>query len=96
MAALRARAPRQSEPLARTSLHQGNNKGEVNHIRRIVLACERDMEEMLGGVCLAISGSWWGSINISFKHKKQSNNFLRYDLSFSHITFLASFFKVTI
>ena len=22
----------------------GNNKGEVNHIRRIVLACERDME----------------------------------------------------
>ena len=24
---------------------QGNNKGEVNHIRRIVLACERDMED---------------------------------------------------
>jgi len=23
----------------------GNNKGEVNHIRRIVLACERDMED---------------------------------------------------
>ena len=22
-----------------------NNKGEVNHIRRIVLACERDMED---------------------------------------------------
>ena len=24
--------------------YSGNNKGEVNHIRRIVLACERDME----------------------------------------------------
>ena len=22
-----------------------NNKGEINHVRRIVLACERDMED---------------------------------------------------
>lgn len=30
----------------------GNNKGEVNHIRRIVLACERDMEAGVhGAVC---------------------------------------------
>ena len=28
----------------RSPIDPGNNKGEVNHIRRIVLACERDME----------------------------------------------------
>ena len=27
-----------------------NNKGEVNHIRRIVLACERDMEDFIAAM----------------------------------------------
>ena len=36
----------------------GNNKGEVNHIRRIVLACERDMEDL---------PLEWGSVALCLK-----------------------------
>lgn len=61
-----------------------NNKGDVNHIRRIVLACERDMEDFLAvrqcsplapASCpLSMSCMLWQATNLTLTGSKSGQN----------------------
>jgi DNA anti-recombination protein RmuC len=48
-----------------------NNKGEVNHVRRIVLACERDMEDFTAAMD-AVTLIWMRCVPVLMQHIQSS------------------------